>query len=114
MAEPVRFTRPAAERIARVVRTVEGGSRDGSGPTSQRPWDSMPGGGGGKLFRIATFTGSWATNTAKTVTFRNQTTTPNTVSAVNIFSNISLDCGTRNCAIAREGTAWYLISAQCS
>jgi hypothetical protein len=47
------------------------------------------------------------------VTFRNQTTTPNTVSAINLFAAISAPSGTANCAIAKDGTAWYLIAAQC-
>jgi hypothetical protein len=47
------------------------------------------------------------------VTFFNQTTTPNTVAAVNLFANIATPSGARNCAIAKDGTAWYLIAAQC-
>lgn len=66
-----------------------------------------------KTFRICTFTGAWAINGEKTVTFRNQTTTPNTVSAVNLFANIAAASSSRNCAIAKDGTAWYLIAAQC-
>ena len=67
---------------------------------------------GGKVFRICTFTGSWNIDAAKTVTFKYQTATPNTVSATNLFANITAT-GTRNCAIAKEGTAWFLIAAQC-
>lgn len=111
MADPVNFTRPAAARIARAVRFVESGDRDGGGPKWERPWD---GGWGGQPIRICRFTGSWGTNTLKTVTFRNVTTTPNTATAMNLFANISVDCGERLAAIAREGTAWYLIAAQCS
>ena len=104
--ERVTFTRPAAERIAKVVRAVEGGDRDtpgiyfGSAPASQA-----------KVFRVCTFTGAWNKNTDKSVTFRNVTATPNTVSASNIFANITATAG--NCAIAKDGTAWYLIAAEC-
>ena len=66
-----------------------------------------------KVFRICTFTGSWAINASKTVTFRGVTSTPNTVSAVNLFAAISAPSGAANCAIAKDGTAWYLIAAQC-
>ncbi len=104
--ERVTFTRPAAERIAKVVRHVEGGDRDqagityGSAPASQQ-----------KTFRVCTFTGAWAIDAAKVVTFRNQTTTPNTVSATNLFLGLP-ENGTRNCGIAKDGTGWYLIQWQ--
>lgn len=65
-----------------------------------------------KVFRICTFTGSWSKNTDKTVTFKFQTNTPNTVQASNLFAEIG-GSGTRNCAIAKEGTAWFLIAAEC-
>jgi hypothetical protein len=42
------------------------------------------------------------------------TTTPNTVAAMNLFAQIATSSSaTRNCAIARDGTAWYLIAAEC-
>lgn len=104
--ERVTFTKPAAERIAKVVRQVEGGDRDqpgiyfGSAPGSQS-----------KTFRVCTFTGAWAIDAAKVVTFKNQTTTPNTVSATNLFLGLP-ENGTRNCGIAKDGTGWYLIQWQ--
>jgi len=102
--ERVVFTRPAAERIAKVVRSVEGGDRDQAGITygssSYAP----------KVFRVCTFTGAWAIDSAKAVTFRNVTSTPNTVSAVNLFFPIgTAQTSTLNCAVAKDGTAWYLI-----
>ena len=106
--ERVTFTKPAAERIAKVVRTVEGGNRD-CGPLT---FGARVGGVSGKTFRVCTYTGPWNKNTDKTVTFRGVTTTPNTVSASNIFANVTAS-GTRNCAIAKDGTAWYLIAAEC-
>lgn len=112
MADRVTFTSGSADRIAKVVRIVEAGNRDASAlPTSPRF-----GGGGGKVFRVCKFTGSWSINTAKTITFLNQTATPNTVSAQNIFATLSGTTVTstfRNCAIAKDGTAWYLIASQC-
>jgi triacylglycerol esterase/lipase EstA (alpha/beta hydrolase family) len=105
--ERVTFTRPAAERIAKVVREVEAGDRDQAGLT----FGNRVTGPSGKAFRVATFTGSWSINGEKTVTFRNQTTTPNTVAAVNLFLNLP-DNGQRNCAIAKDGTAWHLIQWQ--
>jgi len=110
-AERVTFTKNASERIAKAVRKVESGNRDASGfGFGYR----ANGGGGTKAFRICTFTGAWSKNTLKTVTFKFATNTPNTVSASNMFANISTSStGTLNCAIAKEGTAWYLIAAEC-
>lgn len=107
----VDFTRGAAERIAAVVRRVEQGDRDGS-PLTFGKVDTF---GGGKTFRMCTFTGTWAIDTPKTLTFRGVTATPNTVMAYNLFASIST-AGTATsvpCAIAKDGTAWYLIAARC-
>ena len=106
--ERVTFTRPAAERIAKVVRQIEQGDRGADGLRF------LPRGGGGsapKTFRICTFTGSWSIGSDKTVTFKNQTATPNTVSATNLFWPIP-DGSTRDCSIAKDGTAWYLLVPQ--
>lgn len=104
----VKFTHGAAQRIAKAVRAVEGGDRNQPGITFDHPQPSSP----VKVFRICTFTGSWLINDPKTLTFKYQTTTPNTASATNLFANITAT-GTRNCAIAKEGTAWFLIAAEC-
>jgi len=90
-----------------VVREVEAGDRDQAGLT----FGSRVTGPSGKTFRVATFTGAWSINGENTVTFRNQTTTPNTVSALNLFLDLP-DNGQRNCAIAKDGTAWHLIPWQ--
>jgi hypothetical protein len=103
-AERVSFTRPAAERIGKAVRQVEAGNRD-LGPIE---WGPRGGGGSGKVFRVCTFTGSWSINSAKTVTFRNVTTTPNTVSVTNLVCGLS-PTGSCDVTIAKDGTAWYLV-----
>ena len=106
----VSFSRPAAQRIAKAVRVIEAGNRSQPGLTFDHP---MPG-GGGKVFRVCTFTGTWSKNSSKTVTFKSTTSTPNTAVAHNIFVAVGTTAtGTRNCAIAKDGTAWYLISAEC-
>lgn len=106
----VTFTKPAAERIAKVVRAVEGGDRD-CGPMT---FGARVGGVSGKVFRICTFTGAWSIGSAKTVTFKNQTATPNTVSATNLFFPVTntATANARDCAIAKDGTAWYLIDVR--
>jgi hypothetical protein len=109
--ERVTFTRPAAERIAKVVRKIEQGDRGADGLRF------LPRGGGGgsspKTFRICAFTGAWPVGSDKTVTFKYQTTTPNTVAATNLFWPIP-DGPQRDCSIAKDGTAWYLLVPQLS
>jgi hypothetical protein len=104
--ERVSFTRPAAERIGKAVRQVEAGHRD-LGPIEWGP----RGGPAGKVFRVCTFTGAWAINSAKTVTFRNVTSTPNTVSATNLVYDLPSQ-GELPCGIAKDGTAWYLVAVK--
>ena len=109
MPDRVSFTRPAVDRIARVVRAVENARPAGAGLSSR----VVVAGGKDKPFRVATFTGAWPINTATTVTFRNVTSTPNTASARNLFAVIAAPSSAKNCAIAKDGTAWYLIAAEC-
>jgi hypothetical protein len=106
----VSFTLGAADRIAKVVRKVERGDTSAEGLRFGRP----VGGEGAKSFRICTFTGAWSIDAAKTVTFKNQTTTPNTVSAQNLIFDVPVACGdtagNRDVLIAKEGTAWYYVT----
>jgi hypothetical protein len=64
-----------------------------------------------KVFRVCTFTGSWSINTSKTVTFRGVTSTPNTVSVTNLVYELPSQ-GEMPCNVARDGTAWYLVSVK--
>jgi hypothetical protein len=109
MASLSQFDLGSAARIGRVVRAVEQEPRRtkplGFGPVMEA---------GRRVFRICTFTGGWPKGASKTVTFKYQTATPNTVNATNLFAAIATaNVSTRDCAIAREGTAWYLIAAEC-
>jgi hypothetical protein len=108
--EPITFTRGAAERIANAVRKVEIGERNGGQLEFEPVLPAMR----RAPFKVCTFTGEWAKLSLKTVTFKYMTTTPNTVAAMNLFAQIATSSSaTRNCAIARDGTAWYLIAAEC-
>jgi hypothetical protein len=107
----VTFSRQSAQRIAKVVRTVEAGNRDQPGIRFDHPQPGMV-----RMFRMATFTGSWTIDAQKIVTFLNQTSTPNTVSAYNVFATISGSTATsvfKHVAVAKDGTAWYAIAAEC-
>jgi hypothetical protein len=106
--ERVVFTLSAAERISKAVRAIEAGDRNQPGLTFDHP---MPGGVGGKIFRVCTFTGAWSIGSSNTVTFKYQSATPNTASVRNDLINLP-SVGTRNCVIGREGTAWHLINWQ--
>lgn len=67
--------------------------------------------GGAQTFRICEFTGTWAINTDKEVTFKGVTSTPNTVSVTNVLYELP-DQGTVPCAVAKDGTAWYLVDVR--
>jgi hypothetical protein len=103
--ERITFTPRAADRIARAVRKVEAGDRKNAGLAFAVPPASAS---QEKTFRVCTFTGSWSINDTKTVTFRNVTNTPNTVSAMNLVCGLA---PTAQCdvSIAKDGTAWYLV-----
>jgi hypothetical protein len=104
--ERISFTRPAAARIARAVRVVEN-ARPGGQPLETQRQDTLA---KARVFRVCTYTGAWAIGSAKTVTFKNRTSTPNTVSATNLFFPVtSTAAGSRDCAVAKDGTAWYLV-----
>jgi hypothetical protein len=107
--DPTQFTRESAERIANVVRAAELAS------PAARPlsFDPLVDGRKPKVFRMATFTGSWPMGGQKTVTFKNQTATPNTASVVNLFCGLS-PSGSCDASIAKEGTAWYLVQPNLS
>lgn len=104
--ERVAFTRPAAERIAKVVRKVEAGDRNQAALRFDRVVSpaAPP-----KVFRMGLFDGDWPKGSSKTVTFKNATT--GTVSAINLLWPVP-DGPERNCAIAKEGTAWYLLQPE--
>jgi hypothetical protein len=105
----VTFTRGAADRIARVVRSVEAGDRDQGGV--EFGYRAAP--ASSKTFRVATFSGAWAKNSSKVVTFAYQSTTPNTASASNLlWSSAGATASTTTCVIGRDGTAWYLIAPE--
>jgi hypothetical protein len=102
----VTFTRGAADRIARVVRSVEAGDRGQGGIE----FGYRPAPASNKTFRIATFTGTWSIGGTKTVTFKYGTTA--TAVATNLFAGVTAT-STVDCAVAKDGTAWFLIAARC-
>lgn len=73
MADRVTFTRPAAERIGKVVRIVEAGDREAAPYAVDVRLESQ-----GSKLRLATFTGDWQTGSFKAVTFTTGTITATT------------------------------------
>jgi hypothetical protein len=57
---------------------------------------------------MATFSGAWSRGASRTVTLRGSTTT---ITATNLLLDVP-SAGNRNCAVAKDGTAWYLIFPQ--
>jgi hypothetical protein len=108
MSDLTQFDLASAYRVARVVRHVEGDYRRARPLSFFAILDSskraVP------VFRIATFSGAWNKNTSKTVTHKYSA---ETASALNLFANVPAPTGTGDCAIARDGTAWFLIAAVC-
>lgn len=103
----VQFRHKDAKRVAAAVRAFET-SRRGRNP-SMLPRAVV---GGGSAFATARFTGSWAKDTFKTITFLEDTAS--TAVASNIFANIPApSVGSKRCAVAMEGTTWILIAAEC-
>lgn len=107
----VQFTRPAAERIAKVVRKVEEGDRR-AGPLKfgprQRPVAQA---GDSDIFRVAKFEGPWGVGEETTIEFINWTFTPNTATAKNLFCGISGGDEYGVVGVAKDvNNVWHLIS----
>jgi hypothetical protein len=96
------FLRPDAERIARAVRTVEAGNRNETPLTFRRVPEQRK---SEPSIRMATFSGAWGVGATKAVNFRNRS---ETVNVVNLLWPLPDGAG-GDCAISRDGTAWYLI-----
>jgi hypothetical protein len=102
----VSFTRRDADRIGRVVRTVEAGDKKGNALTFGNRLRT-PSQAAGDIFRTARFTGSWSVDSVATIEFTNSTFTPQTATANNLFCSIeSGDVG-----VAKDvDNTWYLIA----
>jgi hypothetical protein len=103
--DPTQFTLESAERIANVVRAAELSTPEAR-PLSFTREDFFR---NRKVFRVCTFTGAWPTGVEKVVTFKYQTQTPNTASVMNLFFPITKTAAAGDCAIAKDGNAWFLV-----
>lgn len=104
-AERVTFTRPAAERIAKVVRIVEQGDRD----TSARPSSPRLTGNSSAAVRFCSWTSTWHVDTVSVIRFTPATNV--TATATNVYLGLAPGDGW----VAKKGTAGYqLIGAKLS
>jgi hypothetical protein len=120
--ERVAFTKPAAERIARVVRHVESGARDSS-PLSFAA--SIAGGSGSAVkfaaytatssWPVVSFTASTVGTNAMTIRFLGNTAATavclNHLAWIPRLGTVSTAC-VRTILVTRESGAWRLIGAQ--
>ncbi len=95
----VDFTRGAAERIAAVVRQVEGGNRDGAPLTFGKVQPEA-----GKRVRYVQWSGEWPANSTSTIEFVDSSIT---AVAKNTFAGVNVGQGW---AALHRGT-WHLVSA---
>ena len=104
----VRFTRGAGERIGRAVVGFERQTKGASPLTFEH---IVPGAPASKVFRMATFgTAAWPVDSSAVVTFLGVT---NTATALNVFGSLSTAASSRQVAIAKDGTTWFLLQARC-
>lgn len=100
------------DKLRDTVRTVDGMVGGGGGPPTRVTFDEPS--GPIRPLRIGTFgTSSWNINASNTVTLTNVGVTGYTVLVTNLFGNIGTGSSSRYCAVAKDGTAWYLIQAAC-
>jgi len=104
MADLTQFDLGSAARVARVVRAVEQEPRR----TKPLAFGPVIEAGRRRAFRVCTFSGQWNINTSKVVTFKYQTSKPNTVMATNLLCGLSPN-GSCDVSIAKDGAAWFLV-----
>lgn len=101
------------DKLGDIIRRVDGSQNPGGEVTTIRTRfdDSLP---TAPIFRIGTIgTASWSVGASAAVTLSNVAVTGTTLSAQNIFGAVGTATASRNVAIAREGTVWYLLQAAC-
>lgn len=85
--------------------------KDGSTSPADSPTQQSP---EGQIFRVGTATGSWNKAATNTVTWNPAGTLTSATIATNLFADISGSTATYSCAIARVGSTWYLVAAECT
>lgn len=119
MADSFLLSQPFVDKLRSTIERVDGTPLPGAGGTKRGPILEDTG-VQAKVFRIATFDGSWTKGSTKTVTFQNAaeggtlTATSTTATATNLFADVNSDGNSGvNCAVAKSGAAWFLIASEC-
>ena len=100
MADRVTFTKPAAERIGKVVRIVEAGDREAA------PYAvDVRLGGDSQQVRLCSWTSTWAIQTTSQITIFS---TGSTATAYNRFFGVRPGNG----VVVRDGGTWHLVSVK--
>lgn len=122
MADSFLLSQPFVDKLRSTIERVDGTPLPGAGGTKRGPLLEDPGttAPAAKIFRIATFDGEWNKGSSKTVRLQDAaadgTLTPSTttVSATNLFADVNSDGNDGvHCAIAKSGSAWFLIASEC-
>lgn len=122
MADSFLLSQPFVDKLRSTIERVDGTPLPGAGGTKRAALLEDPGttAPAAKIFRIATFDGSWNKGASKTVTFQNAaeggtlTATSTTATATNLFADVNSDGNSGvHCAIAKAGSAWFLIASEC-
>jgi hypothetical protein len=102
VADKVAFTSGAAARIAKVVRQVEAGDRDGKGIEF---WPRLQNAASVGAVKFCSWTGTWGYNSTKAITFASGT------AATATATNVILGVGAGDGWVARRGSAgWSLVA----
>jgi hypothetical protein len=106
------LSEPYKQRVDNALATVEGMPSQQTTTLIPTRFETLQQPAGGKTFRICTFTGAWPINASKTVTARGG---DQTFDAINLFAAVGNTASSvpKDCAIAKDGTQWYLIAAVC-
>lgn len=120
MADSFLLSQPFVDKLRSTIERVDGTPLPGAGGVKRGPVLEDPGVQGGARFRIATFDGAWTKGSSKTVTFQSAaedgtlTATSATATATNLFAEVNSAGGNGvHCAIAKAGSAWFLIASEC-
>lgn len=98
--------------IRRTIATVDGQPTNVlATPREVRPTEQ---GRDAQIIRVGTATGNWNKASTNTITWKPAGTITAAVVATNLFANITGTTATYSCAIARVGSTWYLIAAECT
>jgi len=103
----VRFTRGAGERIGRAVVGFERQTGQTAPLTFEHVTPSVP---ALSVFRRTTFTGAWAKDSYRTLTFTVNGVT-STASVENFLYTLP-DEGSKKIAVARDSGGWFLVNVE--